>query len=514
MQQIQACLDQWKSALPPGRLLPESEIPRYENNCLGVARRIIAVIQPECEEEIVTVIKTAHHYKLPLYTISTGHNWGYGSSLPVVNDCAILDLSRMNRILAFDDELGLITLEPGVTQQQLADYLAKYNLNFYVPTTGAGPSTSIIGNALEHGFGMTPIEDHFQAITSIRAVLADGSIYQSALTEMGAPQAGVWKWGVGPYLDGLFAQGNMGIVTTAQIALAPRPEHTEVFVLTIKRDNDLKPLLQACQSLLTHMNGIVGGLKLLNQAQLRATVAGEKLGMALPEEFSWLCIGVFRCERSLTWPVRMAIRSHLKRICSKLIFINDTRVRFMTTMFDAIPGNVGRKLRAQLQRAQHLMDIVNGVPRGLELRLVYHYVTMSDHLPTDPVRDGVGIVWYAPIIPLKIDTQLKMIAMISNVLRKYGFPETLSLTTVNDRCAIGVIPIIYKKPDGMQQAHQCFLELWKQGNALGCPPYRLNVEAMQKLTEGEAKQYWEQVAKIKTALDPNHILSPGRYART
>jgi FAD/FMN-containing dehydrogenase len=54
--------------------------------------------------------------------------------------------------------------------------------------------------------------------------------------------------------------------------------------------------------------------------------------------------------------------------------------------------------------------------------------------------------------------------------------------------------------------------LWERGNALGCPPYRINVEAMPQLTNRPGSVYWDTVAKIKAALDPNHILSPGRYA--
>ena len=254
-----ACLRQWHAVLPKGRIL--SNISQYHENCLGLARGIITVIQPENEAEIIAIVKIANHHRVPLYTISTGHNWGYGTSLPVVDDCAILDLSRMKRIIDFDTELGLATLEPGVTQKQLSDYLATNHLDFYVPTVGAGPTVSIVGNTLEHGFGMTPEEDHFHAVTSVRAVLADGTIYQSCFTEAGAPLAGVWKWGIGPYLDGLFGQGNFGIVTSMQISLVQRYEHVEAYLFPADTNVGPEGLLQACKTLLADMRGTVGEYK-------------------------------------------------------------------------------------------------------------------------------------------------------------------------------------------------------------------------------------------------------------
>jgi 4-cresol dehydrogenase (hydroxylating) flavoprotein subunit len=58
----------------------------------------------------------------------------------------------------------------------------------------------------------------------------------------------------------------------------------------------------------------------------------------------------------------------------------------------------------------------------------------------------------------------------------------------------------------------CFHEVWQRGNALGCPPYRVNIVAMATLVNHLESVYWNAVAKVKAALDPNNILSPGRYS--
>jgi hypothetical protein len=48
------------------------------------------------------------------------------------------------------------------------------------------------------------------------------------------------------------------------------------------------------------------------------------------------------------------------------------------------------------------------------------------------------VIWYAPIIPLRPEIVRAAVAAIQLALRKYGFPEAVSLTTINERCAMGV----------------------------------------------------------------------------
>jgi 4-cresol dehydrogenase (hydroxylating) len=507
---IQAALEEWSKILSPAAVLTGASLARYRDNCLGLARNIPAALQPCSESDVVGIVRIANNCQVPLYTISTGHNWGYGSALPVRDGCVILDLSRMDRILDMDPELGLVTLEPGVTQKQLFDYLDSRDLNFFVPTTGAGPTASIVGNALERGFGMTPDEDHFRAVTSIRAVLPNGTVYRSYMSEMGAEACGVWKWGIGPYLDGLFSQNNLGIVTSMQISLIQRPEHIEVYLFTLKKASEFPKLVHSCRNLLAGLRGHIGAIKVINQKQVELTIGTRDIGMNLAADFAWMGFGVIRCPRSMIRSIRREVSRGLPGV-SRLVFVNEHRVKRMRKLQMFVPGSKGRLLKEQLDRMDHLLDIVNGIPRGLELKLVYGQVSPGA-LPLDPVRDGVGIIWYAPVFPFKIDLLTRMIDMITETLRKHGFDEAVSFTTINEKCAIGVIPIIYRLPDDRSKAHECFHELWQRGIQLGCHPYRVNVEAMPEMTNAPNSTFWDLAHGFKAAIDPNDIFSPGRYS--
>jgi FAD/FMN-containing dehydrogenase len=509
--QLSSAVAEWQSALSPEQVLTGEAVTSYLANCLSLSRSVPAVVRPMNEAQVQAVVRIAARYRTRLYTVSTGHNWGYGTALPVEDDCVLVDLSQMNRILHMDRELGLITLEPGVTQGQLSDYLKASNLDYFVPTTGAGPTVSLVGNALERGFGITPEEDHFAAVRSLRAVLPDGEIFESALTSLGMPvEQTCWKWGIGPYLDGMFAQGNYGIVTSMTIGLRQRPEHIEVYVFSLKKDELFPDLVCACREILKGLHGIAGGIKFMNLPQFRLTLDTSELGMGLSSDFAWVAFGVLHCPKSMVQAARAHLRQYLKPYVSQVVFLNEERVRRFGTLARFAPGSMKKKLARQVRQGEDILQIVRGVPRSLELRLVYKHVPIPPGGPSDPVKEGVGVIWYAPIIPMKREVIRDMVAAIQGALRSHGFPEAISLTTVNERCAMGVIPVIYRRPEGKENAHQCFDRLLQDGKKAGCFPYRINIAAMEQLPE-QGESFWNLAKTIKSAVDPHHILSPGRY---
>ena len=211
MDRLERAIEEWRQVLPAEAVLSGDALDVYRVNCLSLDRSLGACLRPVSEAQVVKIVQIASRYKVPLYAISTGHNWGYGTSLPVTENCVIVDLSRMNRILQMDPELGLITLEPGVTQGQLFEYLSTAKLNFFVPTTGAGPTASIVGNALERGFGMTPETDHFAAVASVRALLP--TAVSISLTCLRSARQGRTVFGNGvsvPISTGCSRRGTLG----------------------------------------------------------------------------------------------------------------------------------------------------------------------------------------------------------------------------------------------------------------------------------------------------------------
>ena len=80
-----------------------------------------------------------------------------------------------------------------------------------------------MGNILERGFGHSPYGNRLQHVAGMQIVLASGERARHRLRPLpeGAQATHLFPYGVGPFLDGLFTQSNLGIVTRIGIWLMP-----------------------------------------------------------------------------------------------------------------------------------------------------------------------------------------------------------------------------------------------------------------------------------------------------
>src|SRR4051812_18120914 len=128
-------------------------------------------------DAIEAILALANSYKVPLWPISGGRNFGYGTALPVDSRSFILDLSQLKRI-NIDVGSSTALIEPGVTQADLHEAIKKSGANLLVPTTGVGPNGNILGNALDGGYGLTPITDHFNAVCELSGYWGNGTEFR------------------------------------------------------------------------------------------------------------------------------------------------------------------------------------------------------------------------------------------------------------------------------------------------------------------------------------------------
>src|SRR5678816_3475274 len=248
-----ATLTQFRDAIGPLHVLTDGHaLRRYRWCTIPIERTIAAVLRPESVEQVQCIVRTANTFNVSLYPISTGNNWGYGAAHPVRDNNVVVDLSRMNRILEVNKDLAYAVLEPGVTQQQLYEHLTHNRIPLWLNPTGAGPHCSILGNTLERGFGIGPNGDHFLSQCGMEVVLATGEILRTGFGHYrGAKAEYVYKWGLGPYLDGLFTQSNFGIVTKIGVWLMPKPEAFEACYITCHSEDKFGPLIDGMRELLS-----------------------------------------------------------------------------------------------------------------------------------------------------------------------------------------------------------------------------------------------------------------------
>lgn len=532
-QRIRSAAEKIILGLDPSRLL--FDIQEIYGQCTSGSTRIIPmVVQVVSVEEIQFLVQVANEFKISLYPISTGKNWGYGTANPVEHNCIVVDLSKMNRILDFDPDLGVIQVEPGVTQGQLQKFLDEHNFSFLIPVTGAGPSASLVGNLLERGFGITPHTDHFGSLLSLKAVLANGEIYQSVFADLNCEQISQsFKWGLGPYLDGLFAQSNMGIVYQCSFSLMKKPESCEAFVFMLKEETDLIKASEALRKLNQNLPGILGGMNLMNAARMLSMnisypheiLKGEKSLSShqiqkLAKENAidvWTGIGGIYGTKDVVKAAKKEIRRQLKPFVKDLKFANQKTLKLLKAARVIVPSFLGKSnLEVIEERLTKLLNVIEGRPTEAALPLAYWKLKdrkYENEQNSNLVDDDCGLIWYSPLVMNKPHLIETYVTFVTEICQSFQIEPLITLTTLSEKCFDSTVPILFDRrdPEQTRRARQCYEALLFEGQKLGFFPYRLGIDQMKKITSTKSV-HWSTVAKIKESLDPKNILSPSRYS--
>lgn len=516
-----------KSQLGPDQFKAAHEAQDLYPCPSNIRTGIVGVVFPETIEQVQKITKWANTADIALYPLSTGNNWGYGGGHPAVAHSLIVDMGRMNRILSFDPELGLIELEPGVTQIQLYEYLKANKADFYVPTTGSSPKCSLISNALERGYGITPITDHFSSILSLRSVLPDGTLYQGPPGD----QALKGPAEADPYLNGLFSQSNFGIVTSASMVLSPRHRSRTILMFGTKDVHKMQEIVDLTRDLFIQNAGVITSVKFFNLAYSVAlnaefpkdaykepdfdsdvwiTQEGERQNLPI-----WLGVLFLSGPPDLVKHLLNKCKASLKPHVSQMVAFNKYNVavlRQAQRLLRLIPPT--RALADKIDSIVSLYDLMNGIPQTRFLKTAYWRAGQPTSLSStnpNPGRDGAGLLWFAPIISFRGDDLLRYNEIIRTVCRKYKIIPVVSITTLSSRSLSSLVPILFDPATETERAHACYRELFEVCKAAGYLPYRAHVNNLTLFTDPKTSTYWHTVQNLKKEVDPAYIMAPGRY---
>jgi len=529
---LPGALVDWTEILGKDAVLSESEAARcYGSSTARLSRYIPAALVPANTEQVAGIVKVAAAHRVPIYPISTGRNWGYGDALPASDGSVILDLSQCRRIRAMDEELGLITVEPGVTQGDVRQYLDDRHLPFMVPVTGAGPGCSLLGNALERGYSLTPNADHFLAAKALKAVLPNGDLYQGALSEHGAVTVDrAFKWGIGPYVEGLFSQGGFGVVTEMTIALARVPECMEAFYFWVDDDAGLEDAVFAAREALHACGGQLGGINLMNARRVLSmsvpyprderhpsAAMSPEVVAKLTKDLklsAWFGMGAVYGTREVVAATRRRLKRTIGSRVRRLIFLRDATVEAAESAARYLPESWFRGARTTLSRVRASMTLLAGRPNEVALPLSYWKAGVpAPAADLNPARDGCGLLWYAPLVPMKPKSVRTFVDLASQTCLEFGMEPLITLSTLSDRCFDSTIPLLFDKSnaDEASRAEACHQRLFERGRAEGFLPYRFGIQSMGQVLD-DTMTCWRLGRTLKEAVDPHGIIAPGRYA--
>ena len=454
------------------------------------------VVLPESTEQVQAIVRLANEFSVPLWTSSQGRNNGYGGASPRVRGSLQVSLRRMNRVLEINDELAYAVVEPGVRWLDLYAALTagRHRLRLSVPDIGWG---SVVGNSLDNGVTYMANGQDFSAPCGMEVVLPDGELLRTGLGAQPGNQAWhVYKRGVGPMLDSMFIQSNLGIVTRMGVWLQPTPEAYQTLSLNIEHADDLGAAVDVVRDLM--LTGLVRGVPCFYGAPLNGTIIKDlpmQPGTAWTEEQ----LDEHGRETGLgRWSVRIGLWDDPDVLAIKRSKILE--------VWSRIPGSSVHEGR--VYGPEEYGEVTNQTEK---VQIGIPHLELLDLFP-----DFVGHIDISPVAPLKGDAVTKAVDIIRSTLGAKGFLAQIGVLAINARSAAVVTGINFDKTNedmtraAVAVSHTLIKKLGEQGFV----PYRTHLDIMDSVAEQMSFNdgvYHRFMAKIKDAVDPRGILSPGRY---
>lgn len=525
-------------------LASDKETQLHSRVTLPSGKLSSAIVYPGSVQDVQHVVRVCAEFKLPLWTFSKGCNWGYGSKTAAHEGAIVQILERMNRIVEVNPELAYAVIEPGVTQRQLNDHLKQHGYKLWADCTDSTPEGSVLGNALERGLGYTRYGDHFGQLCGMNVVLPNGDLFQTGGAPANSPTFHTFKWGTGPYLEGLFSQSNLGIVTQAGMWLMPEPECFNSLVFEVQRDEDLGLVIDAIRRLAlsgaiqsnVHMVNDFLFLSLLTQYPYDMldgkSCLSDEARAQLRQKYRlapWTMVGGLYGTAQQVKAHRAAIRRELAPF-GKLTFADRRKMAQAEWLLKCLKKTervplvsstvkwlkerlISRAPAEVIEVLPHIDRILRGIP-GERIVSCAYFKSRRGRPKTDinPARDGCGLIWFAPVVPMSSADVNRVLGLCQPLFRKYGLDFSMSFILVNPRSVVMLMEILYDRRDEEEtsRAGTLYEDLADVTVHAGYQQYRTSVAYMDRILD-RSPEYRRVGEAIKSALDPEGILAPGRY---
>lgn len=477
-----------------------------------------AAVAPVSVEQVQQVVRIANEHKIPLYPISTGKNLGYGGSAPILSGSVVVDLKRMNKVIAVDEGRCSAIVEPGVSYFDLYRYIQERQLKVWLdcPDPGWG---SVVGNALDHGVGYTygQYRDHFGSHCGMEVVLPNGELLRTGMAALANDKSWAdYKYGFGPYVAGLFGQANFGIVTKMGFWLLPEPEAYSRGFVSVPRRKDIVELVK-------HVNhlenlGLIGqpgfrsplGQTLGRDPQLRALVS--KPGGPTDEELDRYA----ESKGIPSWGVELQFYGPAKTIAGTWEYVQDR-------IGGSMPGakfQAGETYRFPMteQQKKDIAKTQRQVEIGVPNMAIFSIA--GGRTAQNPDHADGGQFYFAPIIPRTGEALLEAGRILGNAYRDAGVRNNNNYYFPTPACwhyrafiMITSLPVSRLDPEINRRSREAFVRVAQIAAENGWGEYRsppFGVDHVMNAYSFNNHALRRFCETLKDAVDPNGIIAAGR----
>jgi glycolate oxidase len=259
--------------LPAGRVLTDADtMARYRHDEAEWAGHAepLAVVRPRTTTEVQAVVRCCHTHRVPL--VPRGAGTGLSGGANAVAGCVVLSLEAMNRIVDIDERERLAVVQPGVINDDLRTAAGERGL-WYPPDPASSPWSTIGGNVATNAGGVCCVK---YGVTGDYVRALEVVTYTGEVVRVGRRTAkGVAGYDLCSLLVG--SEGTLGVVTEVTVGLRPRrpAEHTVVgYFDSVVDAGHAVALVAAC--------GVIpSALELVDRHCLAAVDAWKNMGLSI-----------------------------------------------------------------------------------------------------------------------------------------------------------------------------------------------------------------------------------------
>lgn len=233
-----AIINNLRAAFDATTVLTEGDIDaRYHTDMAGTpVAPPLAVMRPRSTEDVSKFLKLCHQARVPV-TTQGGMTGLVRATMPLPGEI-VLSMERMNAIEEVDTGGGVVITQTGVPLQRLQERVGERGFMFPLDlgargscTIGGNISTNAGGNRVIR-YGMTR-----DLVLGLEAVLADGTILKGVRKYI--------KNNTGIDLKQLFVgtEGTLGVVTRAALRIFPAPAEQQVALCALESFGQVRAFL-------------------------------------------------------------------------------------------------------------------------------------------------------------------------------------------------------------------------------------------------------------------------------
>lgn len=420
-----------------------------------------------------------------VHFISTGYNWGMGSKHPPYGKSIVVNLCNLKSISNFDEELGYIKIEPGVTQADLVEYLNDNSKKWYLDVTGSGCKTSILGNSLERGIGYKKCR--VDLIKKLSGYDKESNRMVGTGYNMGSRIDYAYPWGVGPDRTGMFYQTDSIVTLSAVVKLLRLPEKRLSFNIYVD-ENNIELVTDVLRDL-WQRRILTNNTHLASPERIRGLL-GPQIKIRTDESYDEITANMNKILKN-KWIGSACIEGDKEIVRRKYKLVVKAfkglakckKQRDIPSVVNFLPNKgVFAVLKTLKVISPELHKYGQGIPSdiGLPSVLWSPSITTAEINKLLSTKDldscEVGSMFCAPVLPMNGNGLSRFNAVINSVSDSYDFVPAITINYPTDSFCELVINVTYKKTaDNYKRASVWMDELETKLLKCGGAFYRKNV---------------------------------------